>query len=122
MREENYFDQCWCQFDEQNVTPSRNQQTVPLPRCSGGAAYLVFAVKQQQVSEADRREGGLLHEEGELLEAFGGPGVHVHEGLVVQGHRVQLLRRTAQVKVLVHSGQSGPEPELYSENLHLKPV
>jgi len=51
----------------------------------------VFAVEQQQVSEGDGGEGGLLQEEGQLLETLRGLCVHVQQSLVVQRHRVQLL-------------------------------
>lgn len=53
--------------------------------------HLVFAVEQQQVCKGDGREGRLLQQEGQLLEALRWPGVHVDQSLVVESHWVQLL-------------------------------
>lgn len=55
-------------------------------------SHLVFTVEQQQVAEGSGRKRVLLQEEGEFLEALGRLGVHVHEGLVVERDRVELLR------------------------------
>lgn len=56
--------------------------------------YLVFAVKQQQVSKGDGREGRLLQQEGQLLETLRRLRVHVQQSLVVECHWVQLLQNT----------------------------
>lgn len=51
----------------------------------------MFAVEQQQVPEGDGREGGLLQQEGQLLETLRRRCVHVQQGLVVESHWVQFL-------------------------------
>ena len=58
---------------------------------SGEVVVLVLAVQQQQIAKCLWREGILLEEELQFLESLSRTLFHVHQGLVVQGHGVELF-------------------------------